>query len=497
MLVARVDARRAHRQRLAHRLHGAEAAARALRGARAGRRRSRRRTPSACSRRSGARTPRSRRGTGTALRDARGRVHDLVAVHPAAPALDLVLRPERQLGRWCHCAFPSGVIVDTRSDASASLDGTIAGGIAARPRRGRLGFAAWRESSSGRSLVLAPDHDRRALRVPRRRRRCSSSSRRVALIPLAWLIGEATEHAAEHTGPGIGGFLNASFGNAPELIIALFAISSGLPDVVRGSLAGSVVSNILLVLGLAHARRAGRGALDRRSLAAPARARRLRGRCCSSSRRCPAFTATRSGTRSSSLTIPVAIVLLGLYVGGDVLEPAAPPRARTRREARRAGVEPAARARRARRGDGRDRADQRDPRPLARRASRTRSASREFFIAVVIVAIVGNAAEHGGAVVIAHRGNMRLASEIAISSSAQVALVRRSRRSRCSRSSSRPRCRSPSGRSSWSPWAEPPRSSAFVVARRRARAAGKGAPRRRLRRRVARLAALPRGRSLA
>ena len=48
-----------------------------------------------------------------------------------------------------------------------------------------------------------------------------------ALVPLAWLIGEATEHAGEHTGPGIGGFLNASFGNAPELIIALFAVSRG------------------------------------------------------------------------------------------------------------------------------------------------------------------------------------------------------------------------------------------------------------------------------
>src|SRR5438094_9444340 len=72
-----------------------------------------------------------------------------------------------------------------------------------------------------------------------------------ALIPLAWLIGEATEHAAEHTGPGIGGFLNASFGNAPELIIALFAVADGLPNVVRGSLAGSVISNLLLVLGLA------------------------------------------------------------------------------------------------------------------------------------------------------------------------------------------------------------------------------------------------------
>src|SRR3954466_16203095 len=87
-----------------------------------------------------------------------------------------------------------------------------------------------------------------------------------ALIPLAWLIGEATEHAAEHTGPGIGGFLNATFGNAPELIIALIAVNDSLPDVVRGSLTGSVVSNILLVLGIAMLLGPDRAALDRRSL---------------------------------------------------------------------------------------------------------------------------------------------------------------------------------------------------------------------------------------
>ena len=86
-----------------------------------------------------------------------------------------------------------------------------------------------------------------------------------ALVPLAWLIGESTEHAAEHTGAGVGGFLNASFGNAPELIIALFAVNAGLPNVVRGSLAGSVVSNILLVLGIAMIV-GGEGELDRRSL---------------------------------------------------------------------------------------------------------------------------------------------------------------------------------------------------------------------------------------
>src|SRR5215212_225006 len=85
-----------------------------------------------------------------------------------------------------------------------------------------------------------------------------------ALIPLAWLIGEATEHAAEHTGPGIGGFLNATFGNAPELIIALIAVHEGLTEVVRGSLTGSVVGNLLLVLGFSLAF-GGRGKIDRAS----------------------------------------------------------------------------------------------------------------------------------------------------------------------------------------------------------------------------------------
>jgi Ca2+:H+ antiporter len=63
----------------------------------------------------------------------------------------------------------------------------------------------------------------------------------LSLIPLAWLIGEATEHAGEHTGARIGGLLNASFGNAPEVIIAVIAVSDNLPDVVRGSMAGSIV----------------------------------------------------------------------------------------------------------------------------------------------------------------------------------------------------------------------------------------------------------------
>src|SRR6202008_1153315 len=88
----------------------------------------------------------------------------------------------------------------------------------------------------------------------------------VALIPLAWLIGEATEHAAEHTGPGIGGFLNASFGNAPELIVALVAVGANLPVVVRGSPAGRGISNLLLVYGITQIAGPDGARIARRSL---------------------------------------------------------------------------------------------------------------------------------------------------------------------------------------------------------------------------------------
>ncbi|MDX6513038.1 MAG: Ca2+:H+ antiporter, partial [Gaiellaceae bacterium] len=87
-----------------------------------------------------------------------------------------------------------------------------------------------------------------------------------ALIPLAWVIGEATDNVAHYTGPGVGGFLNATFGNAPELIIALVAVSDGLTEVVRASLVGSVVGNLLLVLGFTLLF-GQTGTIDRRSAA--------------------------------------------------------------------------------------------------------------------------------------------------------------------------------------------------------------------------------------
>jgi Ca2+:H+ antiporter len=73
----------------------------------------------------------------------------------------------------------------------------------------------------------------------------------LGLVPLAGLIGRATEVLAEHLGQGIGGLLNATFGNAAEIIIGLTALAAGLPEVVRASLAGSIIGNALLVLGTA------------------------------------------------------------------------------------------------------------------------------------------------------------------------------------------------------------------------------------------------------
>ena len=240
-----------------------------------------------------------------------------------------------------------------------------------------------------------------------------------ALIPLAWLIGEATDNAAEHTGPGIGGFLNASFGNAPELIIALFAISSGLPNVVRGSLAGSIVSNILLVLGLAMLIGPDHSRFDRRSLVlqltlvvfavllflVPS---------------VPGFHGDSKRHSLAVLTLAVSVVLLTVYIAVTVWN-LRQHHAAHREEA-----------------DEHAWSLKRSLVALGAATAVTALISEilvhsldafghavglsEFFISFVIVAIVGNAAEHGGAVVIAHRGNLTLASEIAISSSAQVAL---------------------------------------------------------------------------
>ena len=241
----------------------------------------------------------------------------------------------------------------------------------------------------------------------------------VALVPLAWLIGEATEHAAEHTGPGIGGFLNATFGNAPELIIALLAVHQGLTEVVRGSLTGSVVSNLLLVLGVSLVA-GGTGVLDRHSsflafgLVGVATVLFLVPSV-------PGWDGDPDRRSLEVLTVPVSVVLLGVYVvvmtfslrrhralhvASDEEIEAWPLRAALLA----LGLATVATALVAEILVGSLEA-------FAEKAGLT-----EFFVAAVIVAIVGNAAEHGGAVVVAYRGKIPLAGEIALSSAAQVAV---------------------------------------------------------------------------
>ncbi len=241
----------------------------------------------------------------------------------------------------------------------------------------------------------------------------------IALIPLAWLIGEATEHAAEHTGPGIGGFLNATFGNAPELIIALLAVHEGLTEVVRGSLTGSVVGNLLLVLGFSLLA-GGRGEIDRWStfvsLAVIALTTALL-----LIPSVPSWEGDPDRDELARLSVPISIVLLVVYL---VVTWYSLRRHRTMHVS--TGEELAAWSFRLSLG------------VLAVATVATALVAEvlvgsletfadqlglsEFFVAAVIVAIVGNAAEHGGAVLVAYRGKIKLAAEIALASSAQVAV---------------------------------------------------------------------------
>src|SRR4029079_17773883 len=72
----------------------------------------------------------------------------------------------------------------------------------------------------------------------------------LAVLPLAGFMGDATEHLSARTGPTMGGHLNATFGNAAELIIAVVALQAGLVELVKASITGSILGNLLLILGL-------------------------------------------------------------------------------------------------------------------------------------------------------------------------------------------------------------------------------------------------------
>jgi len=259
----------------------------------------------------------------------------------------------------------------------------------------------------------------------------------LGVVPTAALMGEATEQLALRAGPGIGGLLNVTFGNFPELIIAAFALNKGLHEVVKASIVGSVISNILLVLGFSmlvggikngdqrfseqavHAQ-AAMLLLALAALVLPAVFQLASGGAL------PHVGQDRVdfGSDLKHLTIGVSIVLLVSYAAGlffslrthrDLFNPHGEEEVPEEVWSVRRSVILLAIAG-----------------VLVGVMSEVLVGSieeashaiglSEFFIGVVVVAIVGNAAEHWVAVMVAYKNKMDLAMNIAIGSSAQVAL---------------------------------------------------------------------------
>ena len=260
----------------------------------------------------------------------------------------------------------------------------------------------------------------------------------LGIIPTAALMGLATEELAARSGPGIGGLLNVTFGNAPELIIALFALGEGLHEVVKASIVGSIIGNVLLVLGAAmlvggwgrdqqrfQAQAATIQAsmlfLAAAALVMPAIFELVEGRGLPS----PSAEIVDYGSEVEHLSLAVAVVLIATYVCGLLFS------LRTHRDL---FNPPYA----AEEEEGFGWSVRRSVLMLfiagiavglmseilvgsIAEASESIGLS-EFFIGVIVVAIVGNAAEHWVAVLVARKDKMDLAVNIAIGSSAQIAL---------------------------------------------------------------------------
>jgi Ca2+:H+ antiporter len=250
----------------------------------------------------------------------------------------------------------------------------------------------------------------------------------LGILPLAAWMGRATEHLAERMGEGVGGLLNATFGNAAELIIALAALRSGLYDVVKASIAGSIVGNILLVLGAAMM--AG-GLRHREQTYNPqgARAQATLLTLAAITLILPAAYRMALGEGAAPglvpLSISISVVLLlvyGLFLAFSLGTHAALFRGSHGHDEGHAGPWSVGRA------------------ALVLAASTAaiavmsellvgsiQPAARELglgsvFVAVFVVAILGNAAEHATAITVAMKNRMDLALSIAIGSSVQVAL---------------------------------------------------------------------------
>ncbi|TMK74494.1 MAG: calcium/proton exchanger [Actinobacteria bacterium] len=258
----------------------------------------------------------------------------------------------------------------------------------------------------------------------------------LGIIPTAALMGRATEELAARSGPGIGGLLNVTFGNAPELIIALFALGNGLHELVKATLIGSIIGNILLVLG-ASMLVGGLGRQKQRFSATNASAQSSMLLAAAAAFAMPAIfqLVHGDGLPAVGVTRPafdnsievlsglIAGVLILVYIAGLFFS------LRTHRAvfnpeyeqegswgwSTRTSIVMLAIAGVAVGGMS-------DILVHSVSAASESLGLSEFFIGAIVVAIVGNAAEHWVAVLVAHKDKMDLSVNIAIGSSAQVAL---------------------------------------------------------------------------
>jgi Ca2+:H+ antiporter len=266
----------------------------------------------------------------------------------------------------------------------------------------------------------------------------------LAIIPLAGWMGKATEHLAEHMGQGIGGLLNATFGNAAELIIALFALAKGLEGVVKASITGSIIGNMLLVLGLSLVAGGAKFKIqkfDRTAASTTATALTLAAIALLIptifhvvAAQVPVANGGWTPEKEQSLSLAIAIVLFVTYIGtlyfslhthkdlfvGEAMQGAAHDVGAEEENA----------------GDhwskGKSLAVLLTATAFvaliseflvgAVEAARGALGFTEVFVGVIVVAIVGNAAEHSSAVLMAMRNKMDLSLGIALGSSLQIAL---------------------------------------------------------------------------
>jgi Ca2+:H+ antiporter len=252
----------------------------------------------------------------------------------------------------------------------------------------------------------------------------------LAIVPLAGLMGEATEHLAHHTGSGLGGLLNATFGNAAELIIGFMALRAGETAIVKASLTGSIIGNMLMVLGLAmllggwkHEEmrfnpRAAETGSSMMLLAVVALV-------------IPAIYATvthhREPQHIESISLDISVVLILTYVASLLFQ------FKTHQRFFSPEGDPAHDV-----GHTRPWSKGRSALVLAGTAVLTGLVSEflvhavdeagtalglsKVFMGVVVVAVIGNAAEHSTAILMAMKDRMDLALGIAMGSSMQIAL---------------------------------------------------------------------------